>query len=236
LGALRRTLVFLAIAVVCASAAGTATAARKALWYDPKVDAVASDIAGVSVRVDGEDDWTEWAGFVAPEDPYAILGFTFPFEPPSSVLYHRIFITPDLWPTLSGAVETGIATSADLYKTGVAIFTMTHEAFHIRLVSGDEGRVNACALKAFPGVLQRDFGLAPTTTQTTSTPVTKRVRVKRRVWIRGHWVFRYRWVTKLTYQTTTTTGPNTTYDTLVADVQDFYTNHQPPPYNTGTCW
>lgn len=79
-----------------------------------------------------------------------MLGFTFAFAPPSSAVYHRIFITPALWPTLQNAVEYGPQNSqSSLYGTAVAILTMTHEAYHIRLVSGDENRVNACALQAW---------------------------------------------------------------------------------------
>jgi hypothetical protein len=223
---------FVVCGVVCF--APIAGAARKQLWYNPRVDAVASDVAGTSVRVDGEDDWTEWAGFVAPDDPYAVLGFTFPFAPSSSVLYHRIFISPSLWTTLDSAVDDGVQSGAP-YDVAVAIMDMTHEAFHIRLVSGDEGRVNACALQAFPGVLTRDFGVPATDVQTTTVPVETRVRVKVRVKVGGHWAVRYHWKTKTSYQTSTTTVPNATYTTLVSDAQAFY-NSQPSPYSTGTCW
>jgi hypothetical protein len=233
---MRRMLVFVAAvfaaSVVCASAA----AASKQLWYDPKVDAVASDVAGTSVRVDGEDDWSEWAAFVSPDDPYAVLGFTFAFVPSYSPLYHQIFVTPGLWPYLRDAVENGPAASQDAYKTSVAILTMIHEAYHIRLYSGDEGRVNACALRDFAAVLSRDFYLSPTTVVTSQTSVTTRVRVRRRVKVHGRWVNRYHWVYKTTYQTTSTTVPNAAYTTLVADANDFYRNQQGPPYNTGTCW
>lgn len=108
--------------------------------------------------------------------------------------------------------------------------TLTHEAYHQRLVSGDEGRVNACALKAFPDVLTRDFGVQPTVTTTRSVP--SRVRVRYQTRYHHRWVYRYRWQT--TWHTLTNTAPNTAYKEYVADAQDFYSN-QPPPYNSGTC-
>ena len=237
---MRTTLAVVAALVVAASFAASASAARKNLWYDPKVDAVASDIAGTSVRVDGEDDWSEWAYLVSPEDPYAVLGFTAPFVAPSSLLYHRIFITPALWPTLAGAVDNAPQLSQespdDLYKVAVAILTLTHEAYHIKLLSGDENRVNACALQALPAVLTRDFGVPSNDTHTTTVPVTTRARVKQRLKVHGRWVTRYRWTTKTSYATTATTSPNATFTALVADAQDFYKNAQPASYNTGTCF
>ena len=108
--------------------------------------------------------------------------------------------------------------------------TLTHEAYHQRLVSGDEGRVNACALKAFPDVLTHEFGVQPTVTTTRSVP--SRVRVRYRTRYHHRWVYRYRWQT--TWHTLTNTAPNTAYKEYVADAQDFYSN-PPPPYNSGTC-
>ena len=233
---MRKLLVIAATVVAAGSLASVAGAAQKQLWYDPKVDSVASDVAGVPVRVDGEDDWSEWGSFVTPSDPYGVAGFTFPFASPSSVLYRRIFISPDYWPSLVDAANYGPKHSTNLYRTAAAIFVMTHEAYHIRLLSGDENRVNACALQAIPSVLTRNFGLSPTLTQSVSTPVTKTVRVKYRVKVRKRWVTRYRTKSVTTYVTTTTTSPDPTFTEIVADVQDIYKNHQPPQYNTGTCW
>jgi hypothetical protein len=232
----KTTLAMIACTAVAAAFAANATAARKQLWYDPKVDAVASDVAGTSVRVDGEDDLAEWASFVTPDDPYAVLGFTFPFATPSSALYHRIFITPELWPTLRNAVEYGPQNSqSSLYGTAVAIFTMTHEAYHIRLLSGDENRVNACALQAFPTVVTKEFGVPAADTRTSTVPVTKTVRVKYKARVHRRWVTRYRWKTVTTYTTTTSSVPNATYTSLVSAAHDFY-SHQDATYNTGTCW
>src|SRR4029453_1503594 len=163
---------------VLGAGANVASASSKQLSYNPRVDQIGSDIAGKSVHVVGEDDWNEWASFLdADDDPSAVLGFTFPFAAPSSVLYHTIFINPDLWPTLLKAGVNGAEGSgSSRYLTAVAIFSLTHEAYHQRLISGDEGRVNACALKAFPDVLARGFGVQPTVTKTERGPPQARVR------------------------------------------------------------
>jgi hypothetical protein len=115
--------------------------------------------------------------------------------------------------------------------TAVAIMSLTHEAYHQRLTSLDESRVNACALKAFPDVLTREFGVPPTVTSANRVP--SRVRVRFRVRSHHRWVFRYRW--KTVWRTVTSTAPSSVFNEYVADAQDFY-SHQPPPYNAGTCW
>jgi hypothetical protein len=223
-----------AFAVVLGAGANVASAASKQLWYSQRVDQIGSDIAGKSVQVLGEDDWSEWASFLdAGDDPRAVLGFTFPFAAQSSVLYHVIFINPDLWPTLMNAGVNGAEGSgSSRYSTAVAIFSLTHEAYHQRLISGDEGRVNACALKAFPDVLTREFGVPPTVTTTEDVP--SQVRLRYRVRSHNRWVYRYRW--KTVWHTVTNTAPNPAFQEYVADAKDFYRDHQPPPYNTGTCW
>jgi len=229
-----RILAIIGAAATALALAATAQASSKQLWYNPRVDQIGSDIAGKSVHVVGEDDRNEWASFLdADDDPGAVLGFTFPFAAPSSVLYHTIFINPDLWPTLSNAGVKGAEGSGSTrYLTAVAIFSLTHEAYHQRLISGDEGRVNACALKAFPDVLTREFGVQPTVTTTESVPT--QVRVRHRMRYHNRWVYRYRW--KTVWHTVTNTESNPVFQEYVAAAQDFYSNHQPPPYNTGTCW
>jgi hypothetical protein len=180
----------------------------------------------------GEDDWSDWASFVPGEDPAAVLGFTFPFAPSSSSVYHTIFISPELWPTLSKAGISGAESAgSNRYLTSIAIMSLTHEAYHQRLMSGDEGRVNACALKAFPDVLTRDFGVQPTVATTRS--VQSRVRVRYRARSHDRWVYRYRW--KTVWHTLASTAPNAAFQEYVADAKDFYSN-QPPPYNSGTCY
>jgi hypothetical protein len=228
----KRTISFIAASAAALVFAVTAQASSKQLWYSARVDQIAGNIAGKSVQVLGEDDWNEWASFLPGEDPRAVLGFTYPLAGSSSVLYHKIFINPDLWPMLSNAAVSGADRSgSSRYMTAVAIMSLTHEAYHQRLISLDESRVNACALKAFPEVLSREFGVQPTVTTSNSVP--SQVRIRYRVRYHHRWVYRYRW--KTVWRSVTSTAPNSVFNEYVADAQDFY-SHQPPPYNAGTCW
>lgn len=228
----KRTISFIAASAAALVFAVTAQASSKQVWYSARVDQIAGNIAGKSVQVLGEDDWNEWASFLPGEDPRAVLGFTYPLADSSSVLYHKIFINPDLWPMLSNAAVSGAERSgSSRYMTAVAIMSLTHEAYHQRLISLDESRVNACALKAFPEVLSREFGVQPTVT--TSNRVPSQVRIRYRVRYHHRWVNRYRW--KTVWRSVTSTAPNSVFNEYVADAQDFY-SHQPPPYNAGTCW
>jgi hypothetical protein len=228
----KRTISFIAVSAAALVFAVTAQASSKQLWYSARVDEIAGNIAGKSVQVLGEDDWNEWASFLPGEDPRAVLGFTYPLAGSSSVLYHKIFINPDLWPMLSNAAVSGAERSgSSRYMTAVAIMSLTHEAYHQRLISLDESRVNACALKAFPEVLSREFGVQPTVTTSNSVP--SQVRIRYRVRYHHRWVYRYRW--KTVWRSVTSTAPNSVFNEYVADAQDFY-SHQPPPYNAGTCW
>jgi hypothetical protein len=148
----KRILLIVAATTVALVFAVNAQASSKQLWYSQRVDQIGSSIAGKSVQILGEDDWNEWASFLPGDDPRAVLGFTYPLVDSSSVLYQKIFINPDLWPTLSKAAVTGAEGSgSSRYTTAVAIMSLTHEAYHQRLTSLDESRVNACALKSIPG-------------------------------------------------------------------------------------
>jgi hypothetical protein len=228
----KRILLMVAATTVALVFAVNAQASSKQLWYSQRVDQIGSSIAGKSVQILGEDDWNEWASFLPGDDPRAVLGFTYPLVDSSSVLYQKIFINPDLWPTLSKAAVSGAEGSgSSRYTTAVAIMSLTHEAYHQRLTSLDESRVNACALKAFPDVLAREFGVQPTVTAKRSVP--SKVRVRYRVRSHHRWVYRYRW--KTIFRSVTSTAPNPAFQEYLADAQDFY-NHQPPPYNAGTCW
>jgi hypothetical protein len=228
----KRTLSLITSTVAALAFAVTAQASSKELWYSTRVDQIGANIAGKTVQVLGEDDWNEWASFLPGDDPRAVLGFTYPLVDSSSVLYGKIFINPDLWPTLSKAAVSGAESSGgSRYLTAVAIMSLTHEAYHQRLSSLDESRVNACALKAFPDVLDREFGVHRTVNTTKSVP--SRVRVRYRVRVNKRWAYRYRW--KTVSRTVTSTAPNSVFQEYVSDATDFYT-HQPPPYNAGTCW
>ena len=84
-------------------------------------------VGGVSLAARCPERRNESESFLPGEDPGAVLGLTYPFAPSSSVLYHKIFINPDLWPTLSKAAVGGAEGSgATRYMTAVAIMSLTH--------------------------------------------------------------------------------------------------------------
>jgi hypothetical protein len=67
-------------------------------------------------------------------------------------------------------------------------------------------------------------------------PESYRAKVRYRKKANGRWVWRSRSVTKVRYVTQQQTVANPAYTAVLAAAQDIYTNHQPPPYNAGTCW
>ncbi len=220
---------------VCVSLtlAGTAAAATRSLQHDPRLDAVASDVAGFPVTVNGEDDPAAWQTTLVTrgDDPRADA-FT-------NIAQPVIYLGPYDWTALA-AIETAGLTHDD-YGPNVeasAILALIHEATHQRLQSLDEGRVNACALAMFPDVIVRDFDIAPTVTQAQVRTVkhAQRVKVRQRVKVHGRFVYRTRYVTRTitTHVTTTATVANPDYTALVTEAQIVY-GEQPPPYSTGTC-
>jgi hypothetical protein len=121
------------------------------------------------------------------------------------------------------------------WDAAVAIMTVTHESNHYKLFSGDEGRVNTCALQQFPSVIDTYFNIHPTITRTVAVRTT--VLVKKRIWVRRHGrrvrVTRRVRSFRVVYRQQTV--PNPDYVLLVQAAQQFYAS-QPPPYNSGTCW
>ena len=113
--------------------------------------------------------------------------------------------------------------------------TITHESKHYQLFSADEGRVNACALQAFPSVIDQYFSIHPTVTKTVAKKKVvwrkKRVRVRRH----GHLVWTVKRVKRIITVYVQETAPNPDYVNLVQAAQQFYAA-QPPPYNSGTCY
>lgn len=232
--------------------AANATAGGKQLWSSGILDRIANDIVGTAdMSVLVEDDPNEWATFFPPEvDSNNVLGFVILTYP---ALYHKIVLAPILYPVFGAWFATGTPQGNE-YLFSVAAMSLIHEAFHWRLLSGDESTVNACALKYLPSYLERDFNVPPSVTQTTTqvVPVTKTTTVpvkhtkvtKHRVKVHGKWITKTKKVTTTTYvtktettyvsQPVTTTAPNPLFQTIVADAADFYA-HQPPPYNAGTC-
>jgi hypothetical protein len=237
----------------------------KSLWRTGIYDPIAQDISGYAdMQADLEDDGNEWATFLPGETcKECVLGFTYPFVSPTSAVYHRFYLSPPVVLALAGTVPITATTpitpiwtrlqngTQDPYKAAVAIMSFIHESYHNRLYSGDEGFVNACALRDFGYWLSKDFQIPQTTTTTVMVPqqqtTTKRVpyyaRVKHQKRLTSGTV--KTWYTRvLRYKTVTTTvsmrvpqqqtNPNPTWTTLVADAQSFYQS-QPYPYNAGTC-
>ncbi len=186
-----------------------------AVVTDPRLDAVASYVAGEPVHVQGETDQLTW---VAEAPNITAQGFVdHAFDP-------MIYLSPRTWKGLEGIEDGGVSSLPPFYA-GEFILELVHEATHLKLRSYDEGRVNACALTEVPSVLARFYAPATATRKvTTHTHYTRRVKVH------GHWV-------KRTFTRTTThtvTGPNPLYVSVLQGATDFYKS-QPFPYNAGTC-
>jgi hypothetical protein len=215
-----------------------AGAASKQLWHSTRYDTIASTLAGFPIVAAGEDDYNEWGSFLNGEDPYAVLGFTYVYVPSSSPLYHVIFLAPRIWSTL-GQIDSGGIDSVTRADAAMAILTLTHEAYHQRLYSGDESRVNACSLRDFGSTIQGQFGVSPTVEETVTTPVVTYHKVRKAVWktVKGKRVRRYvyRLVPQTTYRDDVVVSDNPTYGELIGAAQTFVAS-QPPPYNTGTCY
>ena len=215
-----------------------AGAVSKQLWHSTHYDTVASTLAGFPIVAVGEDDYNEWGSILYGTDPYAVIGFTMIDAPASSPFYHAIFLAPPIWSTLTQIDSVGIE-NVLRPNASMAILTLIHEAYHQRLYSRDESRVNACALRDFGSTIQSQFGVSPTVEETVTTPVVTSHRVRQAVWrtVKGKRVRRYvyRVVSKTTYRDDTVVSDNPTYVELVGSARTFVAS-QPPPYNTGTCF
>ena len=222
--------------------AGRAPAANKALWHLPGLDAAASEVAGFPVGVDASDNVYEWNLITGGADPYNVTGFNYTFALPGTMMYdpydgkfyyvyHQVFLSPVVYAIFHTELST-----ANAYDAAVALLTLDHESQHLRLHSGDEGKVNACAMQDMPRFLAKF--VAATVQQSVQVPVSYQAQVKyrARVKVRGRWVWRYRskWVTKVRYESQVQTVTNPAYAAILAASKDVY-HHQPPPYSTGTC-
>ena len=203
----------------------------QALYSSAFLDQVVDGISGSPLTAVLENDPVEWT--TAYGNDVTVLGFVCLNDTePNDWCYHRVFLGPV--PTLT-FINWSAGQTPTYLDAAVAIMTVTHESIHYQKNSGDEGRVNACALQQFPGVIDRYFGIHPTVTKTVA--VKKGVRRKTRVRVRRHgrWVWfvkRLRHVVTVHVQRTV---PNPDYVNLVQASQAFYAS-QPPPYNSGTCF
>jgi len=215
-----------------------AEAASKQLWHSNRYDSMASTLAGFPIVAAGEDDYNEWGSFLNGEDPYAVLGFTFVYAPSSSPVYHVIFLAPPIWSTLN-RIDSGGIDSVARSDAAMSVLTLIHESYHQRLYSGDESRVNACALRDFGSTIEGQFGVSPTVEETVTTPVVSTHTVRKAVWrtVKRKRVRRYinKLVSTTTYRDDTVVSDNPTYVELVGAAKSFVAG-QPYPYNTGTCY
>jgi hypothetical protein len=251
----------LAVALAALALSPAALAAGKQFWSGP-YDKIGEDISGVSdLQVVVEDDPAEWAQIEAAigvPSGEALLGFAAPSAPPDSPLYHQIFLAPDVTLALTGALpidpNAPISWIWDRINSGalppqsaaLAILVFIHESYHYRLNSGDEARVNACALRDMPTYLSSEFHIPKTITtqvpQTTTT--TKKVpyyvtvvthkRIGGKVVTVKKKVKRYKTVSVTATTTVTQTQENPTFDAIMNAATAIRAS-QPPPYNTGDC-
>ncbi len=258
---MRFALAVLVALVLCPSA----LAARTDFWGGP-FDQLGQAISGVpDLQVLLEDNWDEWNSIQdqveVPADE-RLLGFAAPDAPRGSLLYHRIFLAPEITRSLVGTLPlnsagTGMSSIASRVDSGVlsyrdaavAILVVIHEAYHYRLMSGDESRVNACALRDMSLYLPK-FDINPTRTKTTYTQSTKKTTVKvphfatvvQRKRVNGKLVtihktvVRYETVTKTVAVAVpkTETEANPAFNGILDQAQAFR-DSQPAPYNTGVC-
>jgi hypothetical protein len=239
----RLVAVVLFASVAVGAFTGLAGAANKTLWHMVNLDAAASEIAGFPLAVVASDNVYEWNILTGGESPYNVTGFNLTFATPSTLLYDPadgkyysayrvIFLSPYIYAVL----HTDL-THDNPYDVAITLLTLDHEAQHQRLHSGDEGRVNACALADMSRFAAKF--VPPTVQQTVQVPVTYTVTVRYRVRIklRGGWVYRWRnkYVTRVRYEDQLQTLDNPAFVAILAAARDVYSK-QPAPYSTGTCY
>ena len=213
----------------------------KQLWHMAWLDQAASEIAGFPITVVASDSVPEWNAITGddPNSSYETLGFTALSANPNSLLfnpydggyysvYHAVFLNPSIYATLHANLA-----QANPYDAAVALLALDHESQHQKLHSGDESRVNACALADLPRFTAK--WIVPTTIQNVQVPQSYRAKVPYRTKVHGHWVSRSRNVTKVRYVTQPQTVANPAYTAVLNAAHDIYI-HQPAPYNAGTCW
>ena len=204
----------------------------QSLYSSTFLDSVESGISGWTLTTTLEDDPAEWLALFGVDTNVA--GFVcITVVDPNDPCYHRVFLGPV--PTATFLTWLNNQQPVTYWDAAVAVMTVTHEANHYKLYSGDEGRVNACALQQFPGVLSTYFGIYPTITKT--VPVKKVVWKKKWVWVRRHGkrVRVRKRVRRVITVYVQKMFANPDYTNLVAASQAVY-HSQPPPYSTGTCY
>lgn len=220
---------------------GSADAASTTIWHLNTLDQAASEIAGFPITVAASDNVAEWNALTGndPNSSYETAGFTYttsnpdfwiynPYDGYEYRAYHTLFLSPSIYKTFSTDLVL-----ANPYDAAIALLTLDHESHHQKLHSGDESRVNACALADMPRFTAK--WITPTVAKDVQVPVSYRTKVRYRAKVHGRWVWRSRYVTKVRYITQQRTDANPAYTAVLAAARDIYA-HQPPPYNAGTCW
>lgn len=216
----------------------------KQLRHLTPLDASASEIAGFPVTVAASDNIAEWNVLTGndPNSQYEVSGFTYVYASPTSLLfnpydglnyaaYHTVFLSTSIYTTFM--TFNADMTKANPYNAAEALLVLDHESQHQKLHSGDESRVNACALADLPRFTAK--WIVPTTIQNVQVPQSYRAKARYRAKVHGRWVWRSRYFTKVRYVTQPQTVANPAYTAVLAAAHDIYV-HQPAPYNAGTCW
>jgi hypothetical protein len=170
--------------------------ASRQIWHLTALDQAASEIAGFPVTVAASDNITEWNTLTGndPNSEYEVAGFTYVFASPSALLfnpsdggyysaYHTVFLNP----TIYTAFRTNLV-QADPDAAAESLLTLDHESHHQKLHSGDESRVNACALAKRPRFTAK--WIPPTTSKDVRVPQSYQAKVQERAKIHGRWVWR----------------------------------------------
>jgi hypothetical protein len=241
----------LAILFLAVAFPASARSAERALWYDETYNSIGRTISNVGdMQVVLGDDTNEWSYQLGQSS--ATLGFVCIYCYPDDWRYHRMFMSPSVSSALGLQARAHwwdvLANNpAPTYETVVALITFIHEAYHWRLYSADESRVQACAIRDLPYWLENQFRVPSTVQQTQTVPqiVTKQVResyfVKKRVKRNGKWVRvrvrRYRWVTvqETVYVQQVVTVPNPVFLGVVNSANAIHAA-EAPPYGGGTCY
>ncbi len=171
-----------AVAVVMSLAiAGSASAASKQLWHLTALDQAASEIAGYPITVVASDSIPEWVALTG-YSPDEVGGFTYvtanpnflmfnPYDGYNYAAYRTVFLNPSIYATF----RTDLALQ-NPYDAAWALLVLDHESQHQKLFSGDESRVNACALADMPRFTAKF--IAPTVVKNVQVPESYRAKVR----------------------------------------------------------
>jgi hypothetical protein len=219
-----KTAVFLALFLLALAA--VQQDARAADVNDPRLDAVASSVAGHDVHVWCEDDYGKWE--------VAALGYT--YDPAYT---HTVWIHPWVCRTLEDQLNGGVypddsmgfpkGTPVIMMALAESVHTLVHESVH--QIGGQysdctvadkscEGRTDCKALTLDEEVVTRYFGVPATVQQQTTKWVTHRTKVH------GRWRATHVMVQILT------TVRNPDLDVFKAYIWQFHRS-LPPQYRDG---